>query len=161
MALHMIFRMLCGIEYRFALLHEYTSQTFSGSIRLHHARTYTRFLFIFFSRFKLDISQSMINVREHRSFLEQVEQAIDLWWVILTFSRSFRCRTPHKLYIIASIYPFSSRGIPMLPTASRLVEWIASPPTLLASWVPLEPSDTGPCGTRDVNRWTLEINYVR
>ena len=36
MALLMIFQMLCGIRYRFALLHDYTSQTFSGSIRLHY-----------------------------------------------------------------------------------------------------------------------------
>ena len=36
MDLLMIFRMLCGIGYRFALLHDYTSQTFSGSIRLHY-----------------------------------------------------------------------------------------------------------------------------
>jgi hypothetical protein len=77
----------------------------------------------------------MINVREHRSFLKQVEQAINLGCMILTFSHSLRCRALDSLYIMASNYPSSSQIIPVLPTASRYVEWIACPPALLAAWV--------------------------
>lgn len=137
-------------------------------IKMAFARTDTRFWFIFYPHSRLVISRQMINVREPRSFLKQVEQVIDLCWIIPVLPSNYPSllsRTPNSLHIITWNYPSSSQIISALRTASHLVESIPCTETLraapLTACVPLEPSDKAPCGTHDVNRWSYVNNYVK